>query len=173
MNSSQTGSCSSYTKYNPSTPPRNVPLIPTQHLSSQHHSALNTAKWNTCKESQYFVFAWEKVNLWAMDIKKRKNRCLLKLEDIWKIWFHSSQLCSVQWIPELSFHPPLCISAMLTLTTSNASIMVSCQHSWEILQQDFLHQDLKCKICKNNNNDKKKPNPWNCISPSKGNKNPF
>lgn len=51
--------------------------------------------------------------------------------------------------------------------------MVSCQHSWEILQQDFLHQDLKCKICKNNNNDKKKPNPWNCISPSKGNKNPF
>lgn len=103
MNSSQTGSCSSYTKYNPSTHPCNVALIPTQHLSSQHYSALNTAKWNTCKESQYFVFAWEKVNLWAMEIKKRMNRCLLKLEDTWKIRFHSSQLCLVQWIPELSF----------------------------------------------------------------------
>ena len=62
----------------------------------------NTAKWNTHKESQYFVFAREKMNPAAMDIKKRTNRFLLKLEDVWKLQFHSSQLCSVQWIPDLS-----------------------------------------------------------------------
>lgn len=104
-------------KYNPSTPSRGVLSIPTHHLSSHHHSALNTAKRDTCKESQYFVFAWEKMNPWAMDIKKRMNRCLLKLGGIWKIRFHSSQLCSVRWIPDLSISMmqiiPPCISTML------------------------------------------------------------